>query len=139
MIRGGRALTSLLIVGAVAILGPACSDDEKTRTTSTDRPESTSSGHSTSITSAPGHALSVSVRNGKVQGGARRERIEVGELVNITVTSDIAEELHLHGYDITLDLEPGTAGSIRFTADIPGVFEAELERSGLKVLELEVS
>jgi hypothetical protein len=59
--------------------------------------------------------------------------------VRITVTSDAADEFHLHGYDQTLALRPGVAATLRLVADIPGVFEAELHHSGARVFELQVS
>ena len=138
MTLGKHSLASLLIVGVLTIPGAACGDDGEATTTSSGRPTPTSSGHS-ATTTALAHKLSISVLNGKVEGGARRERVKLGELVNIEATSDRDEELHLHGYDITLDLQSGTTTTSSFTADIPGVFEVELERSGRKVMELVVS
>ena len=47
--------------------------------------------------------------------------------VVITVTSDVADEVHVHGYDLMADVAPGAPATIRFTADAPGRFEIELE------------
>ena len=46
---------------------------------------------------------------------------------------------HAHGYDIFLDLIAGQEDVLRFTANVPGIFEVELEGTGLLLLELEVS
>ena len=33
----------------------------------------------------------------------------------------VGEELHVHGYDLFLDLEAGTEGVLQFTANVPGI------------------
>ncbi|RMI31512.1 hypothetical protein EBO15_42605 [Actinomadura harenae] len=61
-----------------------------------------------------------------------------GATVVVTVTSDVADEFHLHGYDRELALVPGRPGTVRLVASVPGVFEAELHHSGARVFELQV-
>jgi hypothetical protein len=56
----------------------------------------------------------------------------------LRVTSDVADEVHVHGYDLKVDLEAGVPGELTFTPDAAGVFEVELEKKGLKLIELEV-
>lgn len=137
--RPQSALVSLALLSTLGVLGFACNDDKGTPTSTTRSDGSTSTSAAlTTTTGAPARKIVIAVVDGRVTGGARREQVKIGELVDITVTSDKADELHVHGYDITADLTAGTAGSASFTADIPGVFEVELEKSGLKVLELEV-
>ncbi len=63
----------------------------------------------------------------------------IGDLVEITVTSQVDEELHVHAYDHVAELIAGQTAVLRFEAEIPGVFEIELEGSGLQVIELTVS
>lgn len=65
--------------------------------------------------------------------------IPLGAEATVRVVADIADEAHLHGYDLFVDLEPGVPAEIVFVADIPGVFELELEGSGLLLAEIEVS
>ncbi len=74
---------------------------------------------------------------GKVSGDSR-VTVKLGEQVTIRVVSDVAEEVHVHTYDLTVDLEPGVPGEVTFTADIPGVHEVELEDSHLHLTSLEV-
>lgn len=50
----------------------------------------------------------------------------------------MADEFHLHGYDIKADLTPGVGGAVNVTASIPGKFDIELEDSGLTLGNLEV-
>ncbi|MGI5201171.1 hypothetical protein ACQEU6_06195 [Spirillospora sp. CA-108201] len=80
----------------------------------------------------------MTVTGGKPRTAQRRVKVPRGVAVEITVTGDTADEFHLHGYDRELELRPGQAATLRFTAGTPGVFEAELHHSGARVLELQV-
>jgi hypothetical protein len=68
----------------------------------------------------------------------RRFSVRRGREVVLVVTSELADHVHLHGYDLMADVAPGAPGTIRFTADAPGRFEIELEERGLPIAELEV-
>jgi hypothetical protein len=48
------------------------------------------------------------------------------QVVTLEVASETAGALHLHGYDVEVDLEPGATETIEFTADIAGQFILEL-------------
>ena len=82
--------------------------------------------------------IDLSIVGGNVEGGVRREKVKQGSQVTIRATSDVADELHLHTYDLRIDLVPGQSAEMTFLARIPGVFEVELEERHRKVLELEV-
>jgi hypothetical protein len=91
-------------------------------------------------TTSPGAAatvLSVNVRGGSVEG-ASRQRATLNQPVTIRVTSDVADEVHVHGYDKTFPVAAGRSGETTFVANIPGVFEVELERSHKLLFTLEV-
>ena len=49
-----------------------------------------------------------------------------------------AEEVHVHGYDITKDLAANETANVSFEASIPGIFEIELEHSGTPLGRLKV-
>jgi hypothetical protein len=76
---------------------------------------------------------------GEVSASNDRVEVSVGDVVEVTVTSDVSEELHVHGYDLSRSLAPGEASVLRFEVDFPGIFEVELEDSGELLFELEVS
>jgi hypothetical protein len=65
-------------------------------------------------------------------------KIDLGDEVVLVVRSDVADEVHVHGYDERADVKAGGAVRIAFTADAPGLFIAELEERKLKLVELEV-
>ncbi len=69
----------------------------------------------------------------------RRAEVKLGDNVRIVIRSDTADELHLHGYDLTVDVAAGQDAELAFVAEIPGIFEVELEGLRLQVLELVVN
>ena len=83
--------------------------------------------------------ISVEVAGGAPAGGARRVEVERGSVVALLVTSDAAEEVHVHGYDILQAVSAERPAHFAFTAEIAGVFEVELEGSGVLLLQLEIS
>ncbi len=55
------------------------------------------------------------------------------------MTSDVAEHVHVHGYDVFVDVAAGETAMAMFTSDVPGVFEVEFEDSHAFITELQVS
>jgi len=144
-----RRWAAVAVLAAVAALTlAACGDNgspQATGTTTTTTPAaatSTTTGPATTAkpttTADPTPVIEVRVAGGKPQGGVRRERVRRGETVVLRVVADVADEVHLHGYDRTAQVAPGKPAQIRFTADITGVFEVELEQRKLPLLMLEV-
>lgn len=91
-------------------------------------------------TTAPPEVVTVrlTVRDGVPVGGIARPSVKQDRRVRIVVRSDVADHVHLHGYDIMRDVAPGAPAQIVFTAGLPGRFEIELEDRGLQLAELEV-
>ena len=83
--------------------------------------------------------VSVEVVGGEPVGGHQRVEVGLGSVVAVTVTADTAEEVHVHGYGILRAVSDGRPARFAFTAEIPGVFEVELEGSGRLLLLLEIS
>jgi len=83
--------------------------------------------------------ISVEIVGGEPVGGHQRVDVDLNAEVAIVVTSDTAEEVHVHGYDLLYAVAVGQPLEFRFVADIPGVFEVELEGSGRLLLHLTVS
>ena len=78
------------------------------------------------------------VSGGQVSGDTGRVPIAAGTAVTLSVTSDVADEVHVHGYDLTAELPPGTPAEITFDATVTGVFEVELHEAGTVLLTLQV-
>jgi hypothetical protein len=140
------AAPAVLTIATVLTVA-ACDGDDSSQatgatttaaTTTTTISGSSTSGEPTTTTEPATPAIEVRVAGGKVQGGVRREQVRRGDAVVLRVVADVADEVHLHGYDRSADVGPGKPAQISFTADIPGVFEVELEQRKQKLLELEV-
>lgn len=134
-----------LLVGAALVAVAACGDDDSSEAvTTTTTVQSTTTLDSTvpedSSTTDPvsGTVIPVVVESGVAEPGGR-ESVDLGDTVTLLVTSDVDEEIHLHGYDISVDVVAGETAELTFEATIPGVFEVEFEGSGLLLLELEIS
>jgi FtsP/CotA-like multicopper oxidase with cupredoxin domain len=67
----------------------------------------------------------IQIRDGSVVGGAKDIEVTRGDTVRIVVTSNAADEIHLHGYEITRTPEPGKPARFQFRADAEGAFEIE--------------
>lgn len=78
------------------------------------------------------------VADGEVQTPGRIT-IDLGSVVQLHIHSDVSDEIHVHGYDILRPIEPGGEVEINFVANLPGVWETEMEDSGLVLIELVVS
>jgi hypothetical protein len=83
--------------------------------------------------------IDVTVANGKVNPSGATIKAKAGQTVLVKAISDAAEELHIHGYDKELELSPGKAASVKFTANMKGTFEIETHKSGKLVAKLVVS
>jgi FtsP/CotA-like multicopper oxidase with cupredoxin domain len=79
------------------------------------------------------------VRDGQPVGGVQELEFAKGERIRFTVESDIAEEVHLHGYDIAKDVSGGGKVSFDVPATFEGVFEVELEQSVVPLAEITVT
>lgn len=83
--------------------------------------------------------IALTVAGGKVTGQTGRVKVSLGTRLRITVTSDVADELHVHVYDLKQEISPGSPASIEFVADKPGQIEVELEKAKLTLTRLLVS
>ena len=93
----------------------------------------------TPVTADGARRVEVTFAGGAVTGGVTRFAVPLGSAVELVVGSDVADEVHVHGYDRRGFVTAGATATLRFTADLPGVFEVELEQRGVPLAELEVS
>lgn len=92
-----------------------------------------------STTTLDESAVEIRVEGGAVVEGPGEVLVDLGSEVRLVVSSDTVDHVHVHGYDLFFDVSPGEEVEIEFVADVPGIFEIELEDSGLLLLEIEVS
>jgi hypothetical protein len=84
----------------------------------------------------PPARVRIVVRDGQPLGGVRRVTVSEGRRVVLTVTSDVVDHVHLHGYDVMRDVGPGQPARIAFRATIVGTVEAELEDRGVPLARI---
>jgi hypothetical protein len=84
----------------------------------------------------PPAQVRIVVRGGLPVGGPRRVTVARNRRVVLTVTSDVSDEVHLHGYDLMQDVGPGVPARIAFRATRPGTVEAELEDAGVQIARI---
>jgi len=86
---------------------------------------------------APPGEFSFDVAQGQVRGPLSMVARQ-GQQVSIRVRSDVADELHLHGYELTAPLPAGEEVALTFIAAKAGRFEVELHHSHRELGALEV-
>jgi hypothetical protein len=72
----------------------------------------------------------IRLRAGKPVGGVEQFQIDSGGRIRFRVTSDIAGEVHVHGYDFLKPIKAGGSVSFDFPAKLEGGFEVELHHGG---------
>lgn len=82
--------------------------------------------------------VTIQVRDAKPVGGVRDVTVAKGGTIDLTVDSDTADEIHLHGYDEHADVEAGGTARLRVPATIQGRFEVELESREERLAEVTV-
>jgi hypothetical protein len=78
------------------------------------------------------------LRDGVPLGGTRGLSYRQGALIVLTVRSDVAGEVHLHGYDLHRDVAPGHPAHFQLRATIQGSYPLELEGSSQTVAQVTV-
>ncbi|HKY13050.1 MAG TPA: hypothetical protein VJL85_06900 [Gaiellaceae bacterium] len=139
----------LLIVAAAAVVAGGLflalrpDDDEGTTATGTTTMATTTTSPTITEPSVPPPPrppsppppaqVRIVVRDGKPVGGVRRVSVGRGRRVVLTVTSDVADHVHLHGYNVMRDVAPGMPARLAFRATIVGTVEVELEGRRLQL------
>jgi hypothetical protein len=80
----------------------------------------------------------ITVAKAKPLGGVKRLEYTQGERVRLVVRSDVVDEVHVHGYDLSKPVSAGGSVRFDFPAEIEGIFEIELERRKEQIAELRV-
>ena len=71
-------------------------------------------------------------------GKVTKLEFEEGDTVRFRVRADTTDHVHVHGYDLMKDVEPGKTITFSFPATITGIFEIELEDAGEQIAQLRV-
>jgi len=154
--RAGQVAVSVTVMLAMASCTPT-DNDSSTRaaspTATSDRPgptptvipptDSTVATTTPAATSTTTTSYDFSIEtspDGEVTViGPKVIEVNLGSSVDLTISSSIDEVLHIHGYDLFFDLIAGEETPVDFVADVPGIFEVELEGGHGPVFDLEVT
>ena len=82
--------------------------------------------------------MTIVVRDGASVGGIERRSVDKGDKVTLVVTADLAEEVHLHGYDLSADVAPGRRRGSSSRRRYPDVSRSSSRSAGSTIGELEV-
>ena len=88
----------------------------------------------TAASPAKPQATKIQIQGKKVVGGPQDIKVTHGDTVDIVVSTDASNDLHLHGYDIEKTAKPGQPARFRFKANAEGQFDLEshtFEHEGL--------
>lgn len=139
--RNPLILAAILVVAAIAlflVLKPGDSDDEAPVVTNSATGQQQAKPDE-KAKPKPEPVPTVIVKNGKPVDGVLGIEVEQGDRITFKVKSDVDEEIHVHGYDISKDIAAGGSATLAFDADITGIYEAELEHSAVPIAELQVN
>ena len=136
----------MVILAVVTVAVGACSPSNEEASTVTTTPTSATTEPTTepttseqAATTAPTQqVITVTVADGTVTPPPATVNVKLGSTVVIEVTTDHADDIHVHGYDITQPAPAGAPARVEVQASIPGQFEVELEHDHVLLVTLSV-
>ena len=120
------ALTVAVAAAAFVVAQPG-GDEEEARTSGAKAGETATPSEPgrTAKAKSPPAVERIRVEGGRPVGGVKEITVKKGDTVRIAVSADAADEIHLHGYDITRRPAPGSPARFVFEANAEGVFDME--------------
>jgi hypothetical protein len=146
----GVALVALAVVLFVVLQDDGSDDGESASTGTTQAAENqqptktaggggNGGGQDQSEKPAEPQVPVIVVRGGKPVGGVRKLEFTKGDVIRFTVRSDVADHVHLHGYDVFKDIPAGGSVTFAVPADLDGLYEVELEDRVQPLAEITVN
>ena len=133
-----KRLIALCVCVLVTTALAGCGSSGNSSTSTTETTTTTTSETTTTAATKPVE-VTIVVENGAPKGGIVRQTVSKGDHVVLVVTSDVADEIHLHGYDKSKDVPAGGTIRLPFVATVPGRFVVELEQRGVQIADLTVN
>jgi hypothetical protein len=133
------AIAVVIAVVAVIILASSGNDEEEAPTPAAQLTATATPTPGSEATPEPTETPTPKPEPPLVEpGSVTKLRFKEGDTVRFRVRSDVADEVHVHGYDLMKDIEPGQTITFSFPATIAGIFEIELEDRGEQIAQLRV-
>jgi hypothetical protein len=135
----------MLPLAAAALITAGCGGSTGTTTTTTTSgapatPSSTGAPAFTDQQAPPARlVIDVTIKDGQVTPTNAQVQSKVGEPIVVQVTSDAADQLHVHSNpEHTFNVEPKQSQSFQFTVSVPGRVDVELHHLNKTVATITV-
>lgn len=128
----------LAAAAALALVLTGCADDEPAAEPTSPATSASATPSEPSASAEPeGVVVDVTIAGGEVTPQGERVEVEVGEPVTLRVTSDVADEIHVHSDpEHALDVEPDVPGELTFTVERPGQVAVESHATHTTIVQL---
>lgn len=84
--------------------------------------------------------VTITETNGAVSASSDLVRADTGEKIMFMVTTDVADEIHVHSVpEHEFEIKPGAEQTFTFKVDTPGTVEVESHGLEVTILKLEIS
>lgn len=87
---------------------------------------------------AADQTIRLTYAGGKVSGDTGVVNVKHNSTLALVVTCDVADQVHVHGYDKQADVGKGGPVTLLFKATLQGRWEVELEKLGRRLVQLQV-
>jgi hypothetical protein len=130
----------LLAVAAAVLVAAGCGTSDNQYTPPVP-PESPGNPSQLPDQQAPPDRLTIRVSIAGDQVNPVNEQLQgtIGQPIVIEVSSDVADELHVHSTpEHTFKVEPKSGQSFQFTVDVPGTVDVELHKLNKTIATIQV-
>ena len=142
-------VAAVVLIGGIAIASSSGGDDDEpastettaaTPTETTEREPAETGEEPEPEPEAPPQPRveTIKMRDHAPVGDAPRLKYEHGDTIRLRFVSNVADEVHIHGFDRYVQVPARRPTTERFEADLEGIFEVEAHESGELLAELEV-
>ena len=134
-------LAVAVLVGLFVVIRPGNDDEGAAATTSESEPTPTTSTTPTTTEVTTPTLTEPQVTRWRIDSrddSLDRLSVPKDTRLRIVAIADVTDHVHVHGYDLTADVAPGSPAVLEFTTIVAGRFEIELEERGRQIAQLNV-
>ncbi len=128
---------SLVALAALALA--ACSSTPSVAPSAQSPVAATSPAQSTSSGTTAARQIAITVTGSTISPTPATVPLRIGETLTLTVTSDHADEVHAHGFEVEKEISVGVPTTLVLKGSLAGVYEVEMHKPALTLLQVAVS
>ncbi len=121
--RIGLLAAAVVVAVAAFVIAQSGGDDNGDKTSTAGAGETSQTTKSSEP--AQPQAFRINVKGGVVDGDTQTFTVKKNDRVQIVVSSDAPDQIHLHGYDIEKEATPGKPAHFDFKANVEGAYIIE--------------